>query len=197
VYPLRQRVRRPRQAPDRRRPDRPENPGRLDDHPGTTTRSPATFASASRKVRAWSPVAWSARRACRRTWPRAVHPAHGVRRCEQPHAHRPGRDLRPGGVPDPVQGRGRGAATGQRHRVRPGLVHLDPGHRQGASSGPGHRGRHGVHQQPERARPASAVRWGEGFRHWPRRRQYSFEVFAEIKNVCISMGSHHIPRWGV
>jgi delta 1-pyrroline-5-carboxylate dehydrogenase len=26
--------------------------------------------------------------------------------------------------------------------------------------------------------------------------EYSFEVFAEIKNVCISMGSHHIPRWG-
>ncbi|MFA8327165.1 5-carboxymethyl-2-hydroxymuconate semialdehyde dehydrogenase [Burkholderia ubonensis] len=27
--------------------------------------------------------------------------------------------------------------------------------------------------------------------------EYSFEVFAEIKNVCISMGSHHIPHWGV
>jgi 5-carboxymethyl-2-hydroxymuconic-semialdehyde dehydrogenase len=27
--------------------------------------------------------------------------------------------------------------------------------------------------------------------------QYSFEVFAEIKNICISMGSHHIPRWGL
>lgn len=27
--------------------------------------------------------------------------------------------------------------------------------------------------------------------------EYSFEVFTEIKNVCISMGSHHIPRWGV
>ncbi|CAJ0804005.1 NAD/NADP-dependent betaine aldehyde dehydrogenase [Ralstonia psammae] len=27
--------------------------------------------------------------------------------------------------------------------------------------------------------------------------EYSLEVFAEIKNVCISMGSHHIPRWGV
>ncbi|WP_020205586.1 5-carboxymethyl-2-hydroxymuconate semialdehyde dehydrogenase [Cupriavidus sp. WS] len=27
--------------------------------------------------------------------------------------------------------------------------------------------------------------------------QYSFEVFAEVKNVCISMGCHHIPRWGV
>ncbi|PRH48139.1 5-carboxymethyl-2-hydroxymuconate semialdehyde dehydrogenase [Burkholderia multivorans] len=27
--------------------------------------------------------------------------------------------------------------------------------------------------------------------------EYSFEVFAEVKNVCISMGVHHIPRWGV
>ncbi|CAJ0891538.1 5-carboxymethyl-2-hydroxymuconate semialdehyde dehydrogenase [Ralstonia flatus] len=27
--------------------------------------------------------------------------------------------------------------------------------------------------------------------------EYSLEVFAEIKNICISMGSHHIPRWGV
>lgn len=27
--------------------------------------------------------------------------------------------------------------------------------------------------------------------------EYSFEVFTEAKNVCISMGSHHIPRWGV
>ncbi|MFD1260601.1 5-carboxymethyl-2-hydroxymuconate semialdehyde dehydrogenase [Entomomonas asaccharolytica] len=27
--------------------------------------------------------------------------------------------------------------------------------------------------------------------------EYSFEVFTEIKNVCISMGSHHIPRWGI
>ncbi|MDO4637186.1 MAG: 5-carboxymethyl-2-hydroxymuconate semialdehyde dehydrogenase [Lautropia sp.] len=27
--------------------------------------------------------------------------------------------------------------------------------------------------------------------------EYSFEVFTETKNVCISMGSHPIPRWGV
>ncbi|MDR3380377.1 5-carboxymethyl-2-hydroxymuconate semialdehyde dehydrogenase [Cupriavidus basilensis] len=27
--------------------------------------------------------------------------------------------------------------------------------------------------------------------------EFSFEVFAEVKNVCISMGGHHIPRWGV
>ncbi|MET4692663.1 5-carboxymethyl-2-hydroxymuconate semialdehyde dehydrogenase [Endozoicomonas lisbonensis] len=25
---------------------------------------------------------------------------------------------------------------------------------------------------------------------------YSYEVFAEPKNVCISLGSHHIPKWG-
>jgi 5-carboxymethyl-2-hydroxymuconic-semialdehyde dehydrogenase len=27
--------------------------------------------------------------------------------------------------------------------------------------------------------------------------EYSFEVFAEVKNVCISMGEHPIPKWGV
>ncbi|RKP52846.1 5-carboxymethyl-2-hydroxymuconate semialdehyde dehydrogenase [Trinickia fusca] len=27
--------------------------------------------------------------------------------------------------------------------------------------------------------------------------EYSLEVFAEVKNVCISMGSHTIPKWGV
>ncbi|PHI31554.1 5-carboxymethyl-2-hydroxymuconate semialdehyde dehydrogenase [Budvicia aquatica] len=27
--------------------------------------------------------------------------------------------------------------------------------------------------------------------------EYSFEVFAEMKNVCISFGDHGIPRWGV
>ena len=27
--------------------------------------------------------------------------------------------------------------------------------------------------------------------------EYSFEVFAEMKNVCISYGDHNIPRWGV
>jgi 5-carboxymethyl-2-hydroxymuconic-semialdehyde dehydrogenase len=26
---------------------------------------------------------------------------------------------------------------------------------------------------------------------------WSFEVFCEPKNVCVSMGSHHIPHWGV
>jgi len=27
--------------------------------------------------------------------------------------------------------------------------------------------------------------------------EYSFEVFAEVKNVCIAMGNHRIPKWGV
>ena len=26
---------------------------------------------------------------------------------------------------------------------------------------------------------------------------WSFEVFLEPKNICVSMGDHHIPRWGV
>ncbi|MDF2527218.1 MAG: hpaE [Enterobacter mori] len=27
--------------------------------------------------------------------------------------------------------------------------------------------------------------------------EYSFEVFAEMKNVCISVGDHPIPKWGI
>lgn len=27
--------------------------------------------------------------------------------------------------------------------------------------------------------------------------EYSLEVFTELKNICISMGSHHIPKWGI
>ncbi len=27
--------------------------------------------------------------------------------------------------------------------------------------------------------------------------EYSFETFCEVKNICVSMGSHPIPRWGV
>ena len=26
--------------------------------------------------------------------------------------------------------------------------------------------------------------------------QFSLETFAEVKNICISMGTHHIPKWG-
>ena len=26
--------------------------------------------------------------------------------------------------------------------------------------------------------------------------QFSLETFAEVKNICISMGEHHIPKWG-
>ena len=27
--------------------------------------------------------------------------------------------------------------------------------------------------------------------------EYSLEIFTELKNICISMGSHHIPKWGI
>ncbi len=26
--------------------------------------------------------------------------------------------------------------------------------------------------------------------------EYSFEVYTELKNVCVSLGEHHIPKWG-
>jgi 5-carboxymethyl-2-hydroxymuconic-semialdehyde dehydrogenase len=26
---------------------------------------------------------------------------------------------------------------------------------------------------------------------------FSFETFCEVKNVCVSYGSHPIPRWGI
>jgi 5-carboxymethyl-2-hydroxymuconic-semialdehyde dehydrogenase len=41
--------------------------------------------------------------------------AHRVRRRRQPHAHRAGRDLRAGRLPDSVQGRGRCHRAGKRH----------------------------------------------------------------------------------
>ena len=45
------------------------------------------------------------------------------------HAVRARRDLRPGGAGVPLQDRGRGDRAGQRHRVRPGELLLQPRHR--------------------------------------------------------------------
>ena len=89
---------------------------------------------------------------------RQLRASHGAGRRGQPHALRPGRDLRPGRLPAALQGRGRRPDAGQRCEVRTGVLHLDPRYRPRASAGARHRGRHGVHQQPERARPAPAFR---------------------------------------
>jgi hypothetical protein len=47
----------------------------------------------------------------------ATSSADGVCRRRQPHEDRAGRDLRPGGLPDPVRRRGRRGAHRQRHRA--------------------------------------------------------------------------------
>jgi 5-carboxymethyl-2-hydroxymuconic-semialdehyde dehydrogenase len=30
----------------------------------------------------------------------------------------------------------------------------------------------------------------------PRGRTWSYEVFCEPKNICVSIADHHIPHWG-
>ena len=66
-----------------------------------------------------------------------------------------------------------------------------------APRGRGHRGRHVLRQQPERARPAPALRRHQGSGTGREGGTWSYEVFLEPKNVAVSLGSHHIPHWGV
>ena len=54
----------------------------------------------------------------RRLSARLLHGADGVRRCRSQDAHRPGRNLRPGGVDHPLRRSGRRHRNRQRHRVR-------------------------------------------------------------------------------
>ena len=61
-------------------------------------------------------------------------------------------------------------AHGQRHPVRPVELRLDREPRPRAPRGRGHRGRHVLRQQPERARPAPALRRHQGQRHRARGR---------------------------
>ncbi len=195
---VRRRVRRARQAPDRRRSAGPEDPGRLDDHPGPLRQGHRLHPHRPRGRRhPGGRRPGASGRPAGAPEQGAVHPAHGVRRRGQPHAHRPGGDLRPGGLPDPVQGRSRGAAPGQRRGIRPGLLHLDPGHRQGPSPGTRHRGRDGLHQQPERARPAPAVRRGEGLGHRTRRRGIQLRGIRRDQERVYIHGQPSHPRWGV
>ncbi len=126
----------------------------------------------------------------------AVHPAHGVRRRGQPHAHRPGGDLRPGGLPDPVQGRSRGARLA--NDVEYGLASyiwtqdIGKAHRlaRGIEAGMVFINSQNVRdlRQPFGGVKASGTGREGG--------EYSFEVFAEIKNVYIHGQPSH-PRWGV
>ena len=100
-----------------------EDPGRPDDQPGPPGQS-AQLHRAGPERRRHAAVRWHRppelrARVANGAAGRQLRQAHGVCRCRQPHAHRPGRDLRPGGLPDPFRRRGRCRPSGQRHRLRP------------------------------------------------------------------------------
>ena len=127
------------------------------------------------------------------------------RRCSptsQPDAHRAGRDLRAGRVPDPVRRRGRRAAHRQRRPVRAVVVRVDARTSDGASPRRGHRGRHVLRQQPERARPAPAVRRHQGVGHRPRGRRVELrgvlraeERLRVARRPSRSRAGASRPRW--
>ena len=102
---------------------------------------------------------------------RQLRPADGLRRRRQPDADRAGGDLRPGRVPDRLRRRGRRDRPGERHRLWPVELRLDPRHRPRPPRRRRGRGGDVLRQQPERSRPAPAVRRHQGVGHRPRRRQ--------------------------
>ena len=86
-------------------PQDPKTSGRLDDHPGPLRQGHRLYQDRSggrRHAAGWRPG--TSGELAGAPEPRPVYPADGVCRREQPDAHRPGRNLRPGGVPDSVQG---------------------------------------------------------------------------------------------
>ena len=156
----------------RRRPDGRGDDRRADDLARSTwPRCAATSRWAARRARRWSRAASTRRRCPRSVAQRQLRAADGVRRRAQRHEDRAGRDLRPGRVPDPVRRRGGRRAHRQRHRATGcrryvWTENLGRAHRVAR----GHRGGHVLRQQPERARPAAAVRRHQGVGHRPRGR---------------------------
>ena len=85
---------------------------------------------------------------------------------------------------------------GQRRGVRPGVVHLDPDVSKVLRLARNiEAGMVFVNTQNVRdlRQPFGGVKASGTGREGG---EYSFEVFAEMKNVCISMGDHPIPKWG-
>ena len=130
-------------------------------------------------------------------WAGATSSAHGVRRRRQPHEDRAGRNLRPGGLPDPVHDEGRRDPHRQRHPVRPVELRLEREHRPRAPRGAAaiEAGMCFVNsqnvrdlRQPFGGTKASGT--GREGRHLELRGSWS-------QRTRVSLGSHHIPHWGV
>jgi aminobutyraldehyde dehydrogenase len=76
------------------------------------------------------------------------------------------RGLRPGGVGHALQGHGAGDRLGQRFRLRPRILGVDAGHRQGAGRGLAAPVRVHVDQHALHAGERDAARWSQAFRLW-------------------------------
>ena len=180
----------------RRRPDGREDHRRPDDQPGPPGQG-AQLHRARPEGRRDAAVRRPGRaRAAGAAGTRQLRAADGVCRRRQPHADRAGRDLRPGGLPDPVRRRGRRDPHRQRHRLRPVELRLDREPRPRPPRGRRHRGRHVLRQQPERARPAPALRRHQGQRHRARGRHLELRGVPGTQERRRQPGRAHIPHWG-
>ncbi len=189
-----------RGAPRRRRPARREDDHRPDDQPRSTSpRCAATSSSGPTEGATLLSGGLDAPPAARRG-------AQGQLRASPPCSptsttacDRAGRDLRAGGVPDPVRRRGRrdrASPTTSGTACRQLRVDREP--RPRAPRGRSHRGRHVLRQQPERARPAPAVRRHQGLAApGARAAPGASRCSSSRRTSACRIGDHPIPRWGV
>jgi hypothetical protein len=124
--------------------------------------------------------------------------AHRVRRRGQPHAHRAGRDLRPGALHHSVQGRSGRDGQGQRHRLRPVELRLDRTTSAAPTAWP-RRSRRACASSTARtyatcASPSAAPRPAAQGREGGNLELRGVLRAQEHRGVD---GQHHIPHWGV
>ena len=112
--------------------------------------------------------------------------ADGARRRDRGHEDRARGDVRPGGAPVPLRGRGRRGRDGERHRVRARELLLQSGRRPRLAGLGGARIRHGGSQLGAPVRRGGAVRRGEGVGGSAREGSYQgLDEFLEVKYLCM------------
>ena len=129
--------------------------------------------------------------------PGQLRPADGLRRRRQPDADRPGGDLRAGRLPDPVRRRGRRHRPGQRHRLRPVELRLDPRPRPRPPRRRGDRGR-ACASSTARTCATCASRSAAPRPRAPAARAApgATRCSASRRTSACRITDHHIPHWG-